>query len=150
MGSPINLRVAQPGPESVPWKHVVGGSNPPTQTILPLSFIGRTAGSEPAKGGSIPSRGANRVVAEWRRSGLQPREREFDSPLLVQFGLVLNWTKPRLLSAGIEVRVLARPPLDVAQWTERAPPKRKVGCSIHPVETNFYGEATSQGAGLAC
>src|SRR5262245_30241334 len=164
----MGVRVSPRAPDStgcgkarlirLPWKQEIACSNHATLTITPLSFNGRTARSERANGGSIPSSGAN-LCMQWRNgnavscnlttSGFDPRLHVHSCMIPKSGGRfsdkIMHHPECSRSSSG---RARGFYPqgsgfessrehhcLDVAQPEEPPPPKRQRGGSSPPVET---------------
>ena len=119
----VSARVAQAG-ERRSRKAEAGVSTTPSGSkILGEPFNGRTAGLQPANGGSIPSsstkfagrcRHQSVAVAEWIGGGLWNRPRGFDflRPPQIDSGPWSNGTGPSPPQAEIPVRIrMGRPSL---------------------------------------
>jgi hypothetical protein len=63
-GKANHQRVGELGRPYLPWKQGIGGSNPPTLTIIARWPSGQATDSESVQAGSIPARAAN--LALWR------------------------------------------------------------------------------------
>lgn len=130
------------------------------RSVTGESFNGRTAGLQPADGGSIPSsstifvRVANAereplttsvAVAEWIGGGLWNRPRGFNflRPPQCLYGPSSNGTGPSPPKAEIPVRIrMGRPSIIVANFRERG--RRPIRCAWDAEITGFDSQVPDQ------